>query len=85
MKTYVVKFKNSARKELNKLPVNIARPILVAIDTQSKSPRSGNAKKMAGSANWRLRVGNYRVIYSILDKELVIEIIRIRHRRDVYR
>ncbi|MGH2612111.1 MAG: type II toxin-antitoxin system RelE family toxin [Rhabdochlamydiaceae bacterium] len=83
--TYAVNFTNSARKELNKLPKQTSLDIAKAIYRLSGNPRGGNVRPMVGTKSWRLRIGNYRVIYDISDKELKILIIRGRQRKDVYR
>jgi mRNA interferase RelE/StbE len=85
MKTYAVEFTNSARKELSKLPRNTGVRIARAINNLATDPRKGAVRPMVGTKSWRLRVADYRVIYDIVDNTLVILIIRIRHRRDVYK
>ena len=85
MATYAVEFTKSAQKELQKLPRQVSKPIAKAIYKLSTDPRKGNVRPMVGVKSWRLKVGDYRVIYDILDKEVHILIIRIRHRKDVYR
>ena len=85
MSSYAVEFARSAGKELAKLPPPTRLRILRAIDQLSKNPRSGNTRPMVGSSSWRLRVGDYRVVYDIFDSHLVITIIRVRHRREAYR
>ena len=85
MKTYAVEFTNSARKELSKFPRNTGLRIARAINNLAADPRKGAVRPMVGTKSWRLRVGDYRVIYDIVDGTLVILIIRIRHRKDVYR
>jgi mRNA interferase RelE/StbE len=85
MSSYAVDFTKSAHKEISKLPLPTARRIAQAIDKLSVDPKKGKVRPMVGSKSWRLRVGDYRVIYDISDSELVILVIRIRHRREVYR
>ena len=85
MKTYAVEFANSARKELRKLPHSTSIRIAKAINKLATDPRKGAVRPMVGTKSWRLRVGDYRVIYDIADDRLVILIIRIRHRREVYK
>lgn len=85
MTNYEVEFKRSALKELKKLPKEITLRISKAIDKLSLNPRAGNVRPMIGSTSWRLKAGDYRVIYDINDNKLVILVIRIRHRKDVYR
>ena len=83
--TYAIEFTNSARKELYKLPKQDSLDIVKTISKLSKNPRKGKVRPMVGVKSWRLRVSDYRVIYDISDKELKILIIRVRHRKDVYK
>jgi len=85
MTNYKVEFVKSAQKELTKLPKQISHRIAQAIYTLCLEPRKGNVRPMVGSTSWRLRVGDYRVLYDILDKKLLITLIRIKHRKDIYR
>lgn len=85
MTTYAIEFTKSAQKDLNKLPQEISLRIAKAVDRLSLGPRKGNVRPMVGVKSWRLKVGDYRVIYDILDKKVRILIIRVRHRKDVYK
>lgn len=85
MSTYVVEFTKSAQKELKKLPKDISTRIVQAIYKLSEDPRKGKVRPMVGVKSWRLRVGDYRVIYDIYDKKLIILVIRVRHRKDIYK
>ncbi len=85
MSNYAVEFTKSAQKELNKLPSQISLRIVKAVDKLSLEPRKGNVRPMIGSKSWRLRVGDYRIIYDIYDSKLIVLIIRIRHRKNVYK
>jgi mRNA interferase RelE/StbE len=82
---YAVTFRSSAAKELRKLPVPMRNQISELIDFLATDPRPHGVKKMVGVDAWRIRVGDYRVIYSIVDEQLVVEIIKIGNRREVYR
>lgn len=82
---YQITFRSSAVKELRKLPDDYRKSISGAIDSLAHAPRPKGVKKMAGAHAWRIRVGDYRVVYSIEDKQLIIQVIRIGHRREVYR
>lgn len=82
---YQITFRSSAIKELRKLPADYRKSVASAIDGLVEVPRPTGVKKMAGIDAWRIRVGEYRIVYSIEDKQLVIEVIRIGHRREVYR
>jgi len=83
---YKIVFKASAKKELRKLPKIAYITIKSNIDDLATNPRPIGVRKMVGGNNqWRLRVGVYRVVYTIIDNQLIIEIIRIAHRKDAYR
>ncbi len=84
MTNYEVEFVASAQKELTKLPRQTNLRIAKAIHILSADPRKGNVRPMVGTTSWRLRIGDYRIVYDIFDKKLVILVIRIRHRKDVY-
>jgi mRNA interferase RelE/StbE len=86
MADYTISFARSARKELENLPANIADRILEKVEALVKSPRLSGTIKLQGNKNlWRLRVGDYRVIYSINDFSKTVDVSVVRHRRDVYR
>ena len=85
MSNYEIEFSTSALKELKKLPVQKRLNITRAIYKLRINPRLGNVRPMVGTKSWRLRVNEYRVVYDILDKKLLVLIIRVRHRKDVYR
>jgi mRNA interferase RelE/StbE len=86
MASYSIEWKSSAAKELQKLSKPVIARILPAIEALADTPRPDGVRKLTGSENtYRIRVGEYRVVYNILDQRLVIEIIRVRDRKDVYR
>lgn len=83
---YSVTLARSARKELERLAEPLALRVLNRIETLSFEPRPGGCRKLVGVEDlWRLRVGDYRVVYSIDDGQRLIDIVAIRHRSDVYR
>ncbi len=85
MPNYAIRFIRSARKELESLPDALVVRIFKKIEALEGDPRPVGCKKLKGSSNlWRIRVGDYRIVYSILDKELTIEIITVRNRKDAY-
>jgi mRNA interferase RelE/StbE len=85
MADYSISFVRSARKELEFLPASLIRRIVAKIELLTKNPRPPGCKKLRGAHDlWRIRVGEYRVIYSVLDREIRIEIITIRHRSQAY-
>jgi mRNA interferase RelE/StbE len=84
--SYTITFKKSAEKEFEKLPPQIIRRIGTAIDALSKNPRPAGSKKLEGQKEslWRIRIGDYRVIYLVEDAIKIVEIRRIGHRKDIY-
>lgn len=83
---YSIFFNRSAEKELERLPKKEIQRIIILIEKLTDDPFPRSAKKLSGKLNlWRIRSGNYRIIYSVEKNVLRIEIIRIRHRRDVYK
>ncbi len=83
---YRVEVKEPAIKELAKLQPDIGRKILASIESLASNPRPRQSIKLRESpSSYRLRVGDYRVLYQINDAEKMIIIIKVGHRRDVYR
>lgn len=83
-KKYDITISKTAQKQLDKLSDTIAKPIIVAILKLSSNPRPSGCKKLKGREAYRIRQGNYRVIYDIYDKILIVDIITVAHRKDVY-
>ena len=82
---YTVVFARSARKELESLDRTIALRILKKIEDLSVNPRPAGCKKLAGQNSlWRIRIGDYRVVYTIEDARRLIDIGIVRHRSKVY-
>ena len=76
----------SAARQLKKLPRHDKRRIRDAIDSLMSNPRPSGANKLVGTDDqWRVRVGTYRIIYEIHDDRLLVLVIRVGHRKDVYR
>ncbi|NUN68248.1 MAG: type II toxin-antitoxin system RelE/ParE family toxin [Bacteroidetes bacterium] len=85
MREYGLLFTRSARKELEQIPDSACERILSAVESLSQHPFPSGCKKLRGERHlWRIRVGDYRIVYSVLSDQLIIEIIRIRHRKEVY-
>jgi mRNA interferase RelE/StbE len=82
---YSVFIQPSAAKELEKLPVEQRRRIGKKIRSLADEPRPYGCEKLSGDDLYRIRQGDYRVVYSIEDKVLVVLVVRVGHRRDVYR
>lgn len=87
MASYKVKIKSSAQKEIRKLPSKELRHRIVdIIDGLHTNPIPDDSKKIKGSNNiYRIRQGVYRIVYQIYKNELQILVIRVRHRKDVYK
>jgi mRNA interferase RelE/StbE len=86
MVSFRIEWKHSAVKELKKLPPEIISRIINAVGGLSSNPRPAGVKKLVGSDDsYRLRVGRYRIIYSIFENRFVVEVIRVGHRKEVYR
>jgi mRNA interferase RelE/StbE len=83
---YSVVFARSARRELERLRREVARRIIARIEGLASNPRPPGCVKLQGAANlWRIRVGEYRVIYAIDDNARLVDISGVRHRSDAYR
>lgn len=83
MDEYAIVFARSARKEIESLAASIQARTLARIEALGNEPRPRGCRKLVGSADlWRLRVGEYRVAYSIDDIRRVVDIIPVRHRKD---
>ena len=85
MGSYSIEWKRSATREFRKLSAEARRRVLSAIERLAEDPYPAGARKLVGADALRLRVGDYRVIYSVLSTGLVIEIVRVGHRQGVYR
>ena len=84
--SYQIEFSRGARKHFRKLPLNIQKRIGTKINELAIEPRPNGVKKLKGEDNlYRIRVGDYRVVYEIEDNVLLIIVIRVKHRNEVYR
>lgn len=81
---YTVLILPSAQKQLDKLPGAIATRIEDKLLDLEGDPRPPGCKKLRGRDAWRIRIGDYRVIYEINDGNLIVTVIAIGHRRDIY-
>jgi mRNA interferase RelE/StbE len=75
----------SVQKELDRLPDELVGRILARLAGLETNPRPADVKKLKGRAAWRIRVGDYRVIYEIHDRVLHVIVITVGHRREIYR
>jgi len=86
MKTYKVELKKSANKELAKLPKPTLKKVVLKLKALGQEPRPPGCKKLKSNEElWRVRAGDYRVIYTIDDALLKIDVRKIRHRKDIYK
>jgi mRNA interferase RelE/StbE len=82
---YRVILPKSVQKELDRLPEDVAGRVLARLRSLESTPRPTDVKKLKGRPAWRIRVGDYRIIYEIHDRDLVVIVVTIGHRREVYR
>jgi len=82
---YEIRILRSAEKELDKLPIAVHSRISNKILSLEKNPRPRGAKKLSGREEYRLRVGNYRILYTVSDDDGAVTIIAVGHRREAYR
>jgi len=85
MGKYRIEVKQSAAKELGKIPKKELTRILDKISSLSDAPRPEGSIKLTGQEKYRLRIGKYRVLYSIEDDILTVYVVKVAHRKDVYR
>jgi mRNA interferase RelE/StbE len=86
MASYSIEWKSASAKELRKLPKPVIARVVAAVEALAGDPRPDGVRKLAGSENtYRIRVGEYRVVYNIFDRRLVVEVVRVRDRKDVYK
>jgi mRNA interferase RelE/StbE len=84
--SYELIIKPTAEKSLDKVPLPTRRRIIDAMKDLRNNPRPRGVVKLAGEENvWRIRVANYRIVYEIIDEQLIILVLRVAHRKDVYR
>ena len=83
---YQVLLERSAERDLRRLSTDVHERVIGAINGLAVNPRPPGCRKLAGAQNdWRIRVGDYRVIYEIADAIRIVRVNRVRHRREVYR
>jgi len=85
MGEYKIFFKESVEKDLRSIPKKDLKKILTRIEALAKEPRPQGYEKLSSQDKYRIRQGTYRIIYSIQDQELTVWVVKVRHRKDVYR
>ena len=85
MAAYKIFFKASVWKDFEPIPKKDLKKILQSIDRTSEDPRPRGCDKLTGQERFRLRQGRYRIVYSIQDDELTVWVVKVGHRKNVYR
>lgn len=85
MARYELRFKTSVAKDLRDVPKTDLRRILERIEALRDDPRPAGCEKLSAQEVYRIRQGNYRILYEILELEVIVEVVKIGHRREVYR
>lgn len=84
---YHLTIRRSAKKELSSFPAHVVKRIVDRLEGLKKDPRPSGSKKLKGTSNdlWRIRVGDYRVVYTVYDEQKEVEVISMGHRKDIYK
>lgn len=85
MASYSVRIKRSTAKEIEALQRRDRTRVVERIGALATDPRPAGAEKLSNEERYRVRQGNYRILYEIVDRELIVTVVRVGHRRDVYR
>lgn len=85
MASYSVRINRSAAKELEIVPPKDRKRIIKRIEGLAREPRPPGCEKLSGEEKYRLRQGDYRILYEIVDRELIVTVVKVGNRRDVYR
>ena len=83
--TWTVRIKPAAEKEMDRLPTKTFERVVAALLALESGPRPRQSKKLRGVDEYRLRVGDYRILYTIDDARQAVEIVAVGHRREIYR
>ena len=83
--SYSVVIKRSAERELRKIPKQDLRRVVTRIQGLAREPRPPGCEKMSGEERYRVRQGDYRIVYAVDDEARTVEVVKIGHRREVYR
>ncbi len=85
MAIYELRFKASVAKDLRGLPKPDIQRILVKVEGLRENPRPPGSEKLSGDEKYRIRQGDYRILYSIDEQQVIIEVVKVGHRKHVYR
>jgi mRNA interferase RelE/StbE len=85
MGRYRVVFRKSVAQDMRRIPDRDLRRILATIDSLSEDPRPAGIEKLSGQERYRVRQGDYRIIYEIKDEDVIVVVVKVGHRKDVYR
>lgn len=85
MAEYKIYFKESVEKDFRTIPKKDLQKIILRIQALARDPRPPGHEKLTGQERYRIRQGHYRIIYSIQDEEFKVWVVKIGHRRDIYR
>ena len=86
MEPFSIQWRNSTRKDIRSLPRQEVTRVVEAVGELAKDPLPHGSHKLAGSERtYRIRVGDYRVVYEVFSDARIVEVQRVRHRKDVYR
>jgi mRNA interferase RelE/StbE len=83
--SYAIEILRSARKQLERIAADHQERVLTALEALAQTPRPDGCSKLTGREAWRIRIGDYRVVYEIDDEAKIVVIVVIAHRRDAYR
>jgi len=85
MENYRIVIKKSAAKEIENIQKKDRIRIVEKIRSLSSDPRPSGSKKLSGKEKYRIRQGNFRILYQVIDDALVINVVKVGHRRDIYK
>ncbi|MGJ8649743.1 MAG: type II toxin-antitoxin system RelE family toxin [Opitutaceae bacterium] len=85
MGNYRIVIKKSAAKEIERIEIKDRVRIIEKIRSLASNPHPAGSKKLSGQEKYRIRQGNYRILYQVIDQELIVNVVKVRHRRDIYK
>jgi mRNA interferase RelE/StbE len=85
MARYKLEFKASVAKDLRQIPKADVARILQRIEDLQEDPRPSGSEKLSGRDRYRIRQGIYRIVYEVMDDHLIVTVVKVGHRRDIYR